>query len=80
MDLFCPGAKLLRHPTPEIFECAVCGEEVEIWSDEIKGKCLSCGTTTMKDTHMSCLEWCASGKECVGEAAYNRYMKNRAVR
>lgn len=28
---------------------------------------------------MSCLEWCKFAKDCVGEEAYDRYMKNRAL-
>jgi hypothetical protein len=28
---------------------------------------------------MSCLEWCKFAQDCVGEEAYDRYMKNRAV-
>ena len=38
-----PGARFLRQPRPEMFECPDCGEEVEIWSDEIRGTCSACG-------------------------------------
>jgi predicted RNA-binding Zn-ribbon protein involved in translation (DUF1610 family) len=76
---FCPGAKLLRQPKPEIFECPSCGEEVEIWTDEIRGVCSNCGRTMFREGTMSCLEWCKFAQECVGEAAYDRYMQNRAV-
>lgn len=76
---FCPGSKFLRQPKPELFTCPSCGEEVEIWSDELKGKCPACGRTVMKDKVMSCLDWCAYGKDCVGEETYNKYQQNRAV-
>jgi predicted RNA-binding Zn-ribbon protein involved in translation (DUF1610 family) len=76
---FCPGAKLLRQPKPEIFECPSCGEEVEIWTDEIRGVCSNCGRVIFREGTMSCLEWCKFAQECVGEATYNRYMKNRAI-
>jgi predicted RNA-binding Zn-ribbon protein involved in translation (DUF1610 family) len=76
---FCPGSKFLRQPKPEIFTCPSCGDEVEIWSDELKGRCPSCGRTVMKDKVMSCLDWCAYGKDCVGEETYNKYQQNRAV-
>ena len=33
----------------------------------------------MKDKVMSCLDWCAYGKDCVGEETYNKYQQNRAV-
>jgi hypothetical protein len=76
---FCPGAKILRQPQPEIFDCPSCGEEVEIWTDEIRGVCSNCGRAVFRDGYMSCLEWCKFAQECVGEEAYDRYMKNRAV-
>ena len=74
----CPGSRLVRQPVPEIFQCPKCGDEVEIWSDEIKGSCPKCGTTVMREGFMSCLDWCAMGKECVGDATYGRYMSNKA--
>jgi hypothetical protein len=76
---FCPGARMLRQPKPEIFSCPACGEEVEIWSDEIRGVCLRCGQAVFRDGVMSCLEWCKYGRDCVGEETYSRYLKNRTV-
>ena len=76
---FCPGAKILRQPQPEIFDCPSCGEEVEIWTDEIRGVCSACGRVVFREGMMSCLEWCKFAQECVGEEAYDRYMKNRTV-
>jgi hypothetical protein len=76
---FCPGAKFLRQPKPEIFECPSCGEEVEIWTDEIRGTCSNCGRVMFREGAMSCLEWCKFAQDCVGEETYDRYMKNRAV-
>jgi hypothetical protein len=74
----CPGSRTMRQPVPEMFQCPTCREEVEIWSDEIKGSCLKCGTTVMRDGFMSCLDWCAMGKDCVGDATYGKYMNNKA--
>ena len=76
--IVCPGSRTMRQPVPEMFQCPTCGEEVEIWSDEIKGSCLKCGTTVMRDGFMSCLDWCAMGKDCVGDATYGKYMNNKA--
>lgn len=70
---------MLRQPQPEMFDCPSCGEEVEIWTDEIRGVCHNCGRAVFRDGYMSCLEWCKYGQDCVGEEAYDRYMKNRAV-
>ena len=76
---FCPGSKLLRQPTPEIFACPSCGEEVEIWTDEFKASCPNCHHTVFSDTTMSCLDWCKYGKECVGDTIYDRYSRNKTA-
>lgn len=77
--VFCPGSKILRQPAPEMFSCTSCGAEVEIWTDEIKGTCRNCQTTIYRDATMSCLDWCKMGKDCVGDAIYDGYMKNKTV-
>jgi hypothetical protein len=77
--LFCPGARLLRQPKPELFQCPACGAEVEIWSDELRGTCPSCRRTVFRDGALSCLEWCAHGRECVGQESYDRYQRNRTA-
>lgn len=79
MKNFCPGAKLIRQPAPEIFKCPNCGEEVEIWTDELRGRCSKCGTVVIKEQDQSCLEWCKMARECVGEDAYNNFMKNKSL-
>ena len=76
---FCPGSKILRQPTPELFTCPSCGEEVEIWTDEPKRTCRNCRTVVYRDAGMSCLDWCKRGKECVGDSVYDTYMQNKAV-
>ena len=45
MHTVCPGAKMIRQPKPEMFDCPQCGSEVEIWTDELKGVCPQCKTT-----------------------------------
>jgi HD superfamily phosphohydrolase YqeK/predicted RNA-binding Zn-ribbon protein involved in translation (DUF1610 family) len=75
----CPGSKYLRQPKPEEKKCQNCGYEIEIWTDELRATCPQCGKFVMKDGTMSCLEWCAMGKECVGEAIYDKFMKNKEV-
>ena len=32
----------MSRAVPELFVCPDCGMEVEIWTDEIKGRCTSC--------------------------------------
>lgn len=76
---FCPGAKMLRQPAPEMFTCPGCGDEVEIWTDEFKRRCLNCGRTVFRDATLSCLEWCRHGKECVGDDVYETFMQNKSA-
>ena len=78
MHTVCPGAKLIRQPKPEDFDCPNCGAEVEIWTDELRGVCLRCKTTVLRYQDQSCLEWCKLAETCVGQEAYNNFMQNRA--
>lgn len=75
----CPGSKAIRQPLPEFIKCPFCSEEVEIWTDEIKAACPKCKKTVVREQATSCLEWCAYAKECVGDEAYDNFMKNSAV-
>ncbi|MBN1836139.1 MAG: hypothetical protein JW820_09840 [Spirochaetales bacterium] len=77
--MMCPGARFLRQPRPEMFECPDCGAEVEIWSDEIRGTCSSCGRHVFREGLPSCVQWCKYAKECVGAEAFGRYQRNRAI-
>jgi len=38
----CPGTDTSLKVTPEIFNCPDCGKEMEIWTDENKGRCSFC--------------------------------------
>ncbi|MDO8672409.1 MAG: hypothetical protein Q7O66_13420 [Dehalococcoidia bacterium] len=48
MDKYCPGASD-RTPSPENVKCHNCGNEVEIWTDELQAKCPNCGTMFVRD-------------------------------
>lgn len=74
----CPGSKFIRQPKPEQFPCPGCGEEVEIWSDEISGRCSACGATVVRDSTMSCIEWCSMARDCVGDDAYESFQDRKA--
>ena len=76
MTFECPGARAIRQPQPEFIPCPACRAEVEIWTDEIKAICPQCKKTVLRKQETSCLEWCKYAKECVGEEAYNNYMRN----
>ncbi|MDT8358202.1 MAG: hypothetical protein RQ758_06835 [Methanomicrobiaceae archaeon] len=68
----CPGAANIRTPTLKIKKCPRCGEEVEVFSNDVKVKCGRCGFTIYNDLQ-SCVKWCKYAKECVGEEAFRRF-------
>lgn len=74
----CPGATRIKEPIPEFFKCPKCHSEVEIWTHESFRKCQNCDQIVLREQVPSCIEWCEYGKECVGEEAYNKYMKSKA--
>lgn len=73
----CPGALKFKRPQPEVIKCPSCSYEVEIWTDEAMARCPECGTEVMREPGQSCLDWCKYAKECVGDEAYKRHIKNR---
>ncbi len=77
---FCPGSRTLREPTPEDFPCPRCGTLVEIWSDEVRRRCPSCGMPVARagSTGPACAEWCAAARQCLGDALYEQYRRTRA--
>lgn len=68
----CPGAANIRTPTLAIKKCPQCGEEVEMFSNDIFVKC-RCGFEVYNNI-ASCVQWCKYAKECVGEEMYNKLM------
>jgi NADH pyrophosphatase NudC (nudix superfamily) len=70
----CPGAANIQRPTIIIKKCPECGEEVELFSDEMQVKCDNCGFTIYNDLE-SCVQWCKYARECVGEELYRKLYK-----
>ncbi|MBI4295967.1 MAG: hemerythrin domain-containing protein, partial [Chloroflexi bacterium] len=68
----CPGSRTIREPVPESIRCTSCGQEVEIWTDELSATCRNCGTRVFKEERPSCIDWCPHAKECVGVEALQR--------
>lgn len=73
----CPGSKDIRTPVPTAKTCPGCGEEVEIWSDELKTRCARCGATVFREDAPSCIEWCRAARECLGKEKYDRLMEGK---
>ena len=62
----CPGQDS-RKLRVSLHKCPNCSAEVEIFSDEMKVKCHKCGEVVYRDKLPSCIDWCASARQCLGE-------------
>jgi len=69
----CPGQDM-RNLRVELYKCPNCGAEVEIFSDEIQVKCQKCGEKVYREKIPSCIEWCASARQCLGEERWRQLM------
>ena len=67
----CPGAANIRTPTIKLKKCPECGEEVEVFSNDVKVTCTKCGFIVYNDIQ-SCVQWCKHAKQCVDEQLYNK--------
>ena len=67
----CPGVAGMRTPTLEIRKCPQCGEEVEVFSTDLKVVCSRCGFVIYNDIQ-SCIQWCRYAEECVGTEMYRK--------
>jgi ribosomal protein S27AE len=76
MDFECQGRSMMRTPSLKTKICPVCGNEIDLFSCDIKAVCDKCGFTAWNDT-ASCLKWCKHAKECVGEEAYNNWQEQQ---
>jgi len=62
----CPGQNP-RNLRAALYRCPNCGAEVEIFSDEMRVKCGECDEYIYRDRIPSCIDWCASARQCLGE-------------
>lgn len=74
MDIKCPGTDS-RFLKIGIYKCGNCGYEVEMFSDELRVKCPKCGSDVFQETTPSCIEWCKSARECLGEEKWQEIKK-----
>lgn len=73
----CPGS-LAGTPTIKIKKCPECGNEVELFSNDVKAKCDKCGFDIYSDVE-SCIQWCKYAKACVGEELYKKLKRYRVA-
>jgi len=67
----CPGQDT-RKLGVELHKCQECGAEVEIFSDESRIQCQKCGTIVFREKMHSCIEWCSSARQCLGEERWHQ--------
>jgi len=66
--------------TPTILEktCPQCGSVIELFSIDTQMPCENCGFIAYNDT-LSCVQWCAHAKKCVGDEMYAHMMEIAAL-
>ncbi len=62
----CPGQDFSKLRVA-LHKCPNCGAEVESFSDEVKIKCQNCGEMDYRKKMPSCIDWCVSARQCLGE-------------
>jgi NADH pyrophosphatase NudC (nudix superfamily) len=67
----CPGQDG-RNLKVETHLCPNCGAPVEIFSDELRIKCRKCGKYVYREKTPTCIEWCASARQCLGEERWKQ--------
>ena len=74
--VFCAGKSALGTPTLKIVKCPKCGEDIELFSTDVKAKCYKCGFEVFNDINL-CVQWCEHAEECVGTEMYNKLVRFR---
>ena len=66
--------------TPTIHEkiCLNCGSTIELFSFDTQVACEKCGFVAYNDT-LSCVQWCAHARKCVGDEMYEHMMEIAAM-
>ena len=72
----CPGQDM-RKLRVELFKCPNCGADVEIFSDEQSVRCQKCREKIVREQTPTCIEWCASARQCLGEDRWKAVMGDR---
>ena len=64
----------MRKLRSALYKCPDCGAEVEMFSDEMRFRCRKCGAMVYKEKVPSCIEWCKSARQCLGEERWKELM------
>ena len=76
--LRCPGMNPANFEPDDIklHGCVECGEEIEFWKDDVRLDCPACGRANFNpDIGATCLAWCKSAVECVGNDDIKEWLK-----
>jgi len=73
----CPGAGNIKGtPTLKIKICPDCGNEIELFANDMQAICEKCGFIAYNEMQ-SCILWCRYARECVGDEIYERLMNKK---
>ncbi len=77
----CPGQDS-RNVKVCYVPCPACHYLVELFSDEISGRCPKCRAEVSRETLPACVEWCAAARDCLGAEKYDALLAalKKAVR
>ena len=78
MKFKCPGSCHGNTPQLEIRRCPECGNEIEMFSVDMKAECDRCGFTVYNDIRQ-CMEVCTHAEECLGAEMYRKLMANKEL-
>ena len=70
----CPGSFGSGTPAIKIKKCPRCGDEVELFSIDMKVDCPSCGQPVFNNIN-SCAEYCQYAEQCLGTDMYSKFKK-----
>ena len=65
-----------RKLSAETLLCPACRAEVEIFSDESRVRCHTCGEVICREKLPSCVDWCAAARQCLGEERWQKLKGN----
>lgn len=78
----CPGQNTMFWKIEDIYDvpCPHCRTEVEFFKTDVTRNCPACGQKILNPkADLSCAEWCARAKECLGPIVYDQLQEKREI-
>lgn len=76
MKFKCPGSCHGNTPQLVIKTCPECGNEIEMFSVDMKVVCDRCGYEAYNDIQY-CIEWCSHAEQCIGAEMYRKLVSEK---